>query len=333
MSEMMREAMYYKKLKSGTLQCELCPAFCLIPSMESGKCRSRENIEGKLYAVNYAKSVGLSIDPIEKKPLYHFRPGSRILSLGPNSCNLRCRFCQNFNISQYESPTVEIGIEDLYKAILAISTVKQVAFTYTEPITWYEYILDFAQKYRDVDIVLITNGFINPAPLEELLPYVKAMNIDLKSMNQDFYKEQCDGDLKLVQRTIRRVWEAGIHLELTFLMIPGLNDSDKEIEKLGEFVGDISCDIPLHISAYHPDYLSDNPPTSLDDVARAISIARKKLHYVYGGNLPIDDFANTMCPKCGAALITRGFMNTRNIVLQDGSCPACKQVIYGVYEK
>ncbi|MDD4148232.1 MAG: AmmeMemoRadiSam system radical SAM enzyme [Candidatus Cloacimonetes bacterium] len=329
---MKREAMYYKKLKSGALQCELCPAYCVIHPCESGRCRSRENIEGKLYAVNYDKSIGLSIDPIEKKPLYHFHPGSRILSLGPNSCNLTCRFCQNYSISQLQSNTVTIGIDDLYNTILKESRYKQVAFTYTEPITWYEYILDFSKKYPDVDVVMITNGYINSTPLEELLPWVKAMNIDLKSIHSGFYKEQCGGELNPVLKTIRQAWNAGVHLELTFLMIPGLNDSDKEIEEISEFVNDISPDLPLHISAYHPDYLADNPPTSMDDIGRAVNIARKRLHYVYGGNIAVEDYAHTLCPECKTTLIYRGFMNTKSSVLRDGKCPQCNHAIYGVYE-
>lgn len=332
MSELMRKAMYYKELDRKALRCELCPQYCVILPGEQGKCRGRENIDGILYCTNYALSVGLSRDPIEKKPLYHFRPGSTIVSLGPNSCNLACRFCQNYTISQSKSSTLPVSVDDLYRLICENSALKQVAFTYTEPLTWYEYILDFGRAHPDIDIILISNGFINEEPLAELLPHVKAMNIDLKSSRDDFYIQQCEGKLQPVLKSITMAHHAGVHLEITLLLIPGLNDASGDIIKLRDLIGNLDANIPLHISAYHPDYLMSTPPTSIDDVAQAITIAKEKLHYVYGGNLPVEDFMQTKCPSCSRILIRREFGAIPLSFIDNGKCPACACDIYGIFD-
>ncbi|MCB5262508.1 MAG: AmmeMemoRadiSam system radical SAM enzyme [Candidatus Cloacimonetes bacterium] len=334
MSELIREAMYYKKLEGDLLQCELCPHYCVIPVGEMGKCRSRENIAGKLWAVNYAQALGISVDPIEKKPFYHFRPGSNILSLGPNSCNLKCRWCQNYQISQFASPTIELSLEELYSGVLKHNpTTRQLAFTYTEPLTWYEYILDFATMYPEVKIALISNGFLNPEPLAQLLPHIAAMNIDLKGFTEGFYKEQCGGSLEPIKTNIRAIWEAGVHLELTLLLIPGLNDKEKELCELVNFIASISPEIPLHISAYHPTYLTDLPATRVQDIARARQIALKKLSYVYGGNLAVDGFRDCQCPDCGKILMRRTLFSTDCQVGSDNKCPHCGRQIYGQYDQ
>ncbi|MCB5295800.1 MAG: AmmeMemoRadiSam system radical SAM enzyme [Candidatus Cloacimonetes bacterium] len=331
MAEMKREAMYYNKIRKGLLQCQLCPHYCIIRAGEKGLCRSRENIDGKLWAVNYAQAIGLSLDPIEKKPLYHFRPGSRIVSLGPNSCNMTCRFCQNYSISQYESPTHEINIDDLYQVIEGKGSPLQVAFTYTEPFTWYEYIHDFATKYPQVDIVLITNGFINPGPLDEILPMLRAINIDLKSFREEFYAQECGAKLKQVMQCINRCWESGVHLEVTTLLIPGLNDSSAEIHDISSFLASINRNIPLHLSAYHPDFKMDLPPTSADDVLRAVEIVKENLNYVYGGNIPLEDAMHSYCPACGSRVIERGWHRIVNRLTTEAKCPDCGFKIPGVY--
>lgn len=330
---MIREAMYYKKLDNNLLQCELCPHYCVIPTGEMGKCRSRKNIAGKLWAINYGKALGISVDPIEKKPFYHFRPGTKILSLGPNSCNLSCRWCQNYQISQFESPTITLSLEELYSRVLRHNpTTLQLAFTYTEPLTWYEYILDFAVKYPEVKIALISNGFLNPEPLAQLLPHIAAMNIDLKGFTEGFYKDQCGGSLKPIKDNIRSVFEAGVHLELTLLLIPGLNDNEEELDELTDFIAAISPEIPLHISAYHPTYLTDLPATKVKDVARARQIAQKKLSFVYGGNLAVNDFRDCLCPQCGKILIRRSLYSSDCQVGSDNLCPHCGRLIYGLYD-
>jgi len=330
---MIREAMYYKKLGKDVLQCELCPHYCVIPVGEMGKCRSRENIAGKLWAVNYAKALGISVDPIEKKPFYHFRPGSNILSLGPNSCNLSCRWCQNYQISQFDSPTVKLSLEDLYRAVMKHNpTTMQLAFTYTEPLTWYEYILDFAAMYPEVKLALVSNGYLNPEPLAQLLPHITAMNIDIKGITEELYRQQCGGSLKQIKENIRQVWEAGVHLELTLLLIPGLNDREEELNELVDFIASVSPEIPLHISAYHPTYLTDLPATKAQDIVRAREIALRKLSYVYGGNLAVDGFQNSVCPDCGKVLIRRSMYSCDSLIGADKNCPYCGRTIYGQYD-
>lgn len=279
----MREAMFYHA-EGEHLRCELCPRQCLIFEGKSGFCRGRKAMGGKLYAINYGETVSLALDPIEKKPLYHFHPHSEILSLGPNSCNLSCSFCQNWEISQQDCPTRYIGIEELERLVLA-QTYPQVAFTYSEPTMWYEYIHDFAIAYPEIDIVLVTNGFLNPGPWDQLLPYIKAMNIDLKSMQEEFYVQQCGAHLAPVLRNIKAAYDAGVLMELTNLLIPGLNDHEKELLELAEFIASIDDSIPLHISAYRPCYRLNKPATTTGQIETACNLAAKRLKYVYAGNV------------------------------------------------
>ena len=325
-----RECMFYQKLEGRAVRCLLCPHSCALEVGESGLCRGRKNIGGRLIATNYAQSIGLALDPIEKKPLHHFRPGSRIISLGPNSCNLSCFFCQNYDSSEAECPTRRINPEELRELVNRESgeEPRQVAFTYTEPLTWYEYIYDFAQLAPEVDIVLVTNGFINPEPLDELLPYIKAMNIDLKAIRPEFYDQHCGARLEPVLRNIRSVREAGVHLELTNLLIPGLNDSEANINSLVDFVADLDKNIPLHFSAYHPAYKSKIPATPESAVINACRTAANKLNYVYAGNTRSTEFHATRCPQCGAELIS---VRRQPVGLERGRCARCSEQIYGVF--
>ena len=326
-----REAMFYEQLDNQQVRCLLCPHCCLLKVGETGTCRGRKNITGKLIAINYGRTMGISLDPIEKKPLYHFRPGSQIVSLGPNSCNLSCFFCQNYDSSQMPCSTVYINPEQLYNLVLEHSYqgYKQVAFTYTEPFTWYEYIYDFAKIARDTDIVMVTNGYINPAPLKELMPYIRAMNIDLKSIRNEFYVKHCNGGLETVKQTIKNAFNAGIHIELTNLLIPTLNDAEEDIQALIDFVSSISVDIPLHFSAYYPAYKSNIPPTSPRTVLKACQMAKEKLSYVYAGNIWSDEFRETYCPKCDNLVISA---HRRIVGIDDkGQCRNCSYRIYGVF--
>lgn len=323
-----RECMHYQKLEGSELRCLLCPHLCVLREDEIGLCRGRQNLDGRLIAINYGRSIGLAVDPIEKKPLYHFHPGTSILSLGPNSCNLSCFFCQNYNSSQGSSPTLDIVPEQLQDLIRERKLTAQVAFTYTEPLTWFEYIYDFAQLAPDVDIVLISNGFINPEPLNQLLPFVKAMNIDLKSIRSQFYQEHCGASLDVTLRTISKAHEAGVHLELTNLLIPGLNDSDEDIRDLVKFVAEFNPQIPLHFSAYYPAYKSKIPATPVATVLKACRTASESLEFAYAGNIGPNEFSATKCPNCGTELISRG----RRVVGLDGpACKNCGNKIYGVF--
>jgi len=286
---MMREAIYQKP-EEGGIRCTLCPRMCFLHEGELGFCRGRKVEQGRLFATNYARVAALAIDPIEKKPLYHYHPGTQILSLGPNGCNLNCIFCQNWEISREESPTEELDIDALY-LMARRQQPMQVAFTYAEPLMWYEYIWDFAHKYPDVNVVIVTNGYLNQEPWKKLLPFIAAMNIDLKSIRNEFYRTQCGGSIEPVKRNIRMAYEAGVHIELTFLLIPGLNDSQEEIQELAEFIASIDRNIPLHISAYRPAYRLHIPATTSEQVKTACDVAAVYLNRVYAGNVYIREYS------------------------------------------
>ncbi|MDD2229295.1 MAG: AmmeMemoRadiSam system radical SAM enzyme [Candidatus Cloacimonetes bacterium] len=290
----MREALYFSK-EGTSVRCELCPRMCLIAEGETGYCRGRKVVNGVLIADNYAKCASISIDPIEKKPLYHFNPGSSILSLGPNSCNLGCLFCQNWSISQTECSIKLLSVEELVST-LTKHDLTQVAFTYTEPLMWYEYIWDFAKLTGGkIDIVLVTNGYLNEQPFKDIVPHITAMNIDLKSINSEFYRQVCGGDVEVIKRNIQIAYQAGIHVEITNLLIPGYNDSASEIEDLAKFIASIDRNITLHISAYHPDFKFSAHATKASEIEHACDIAAKYLSRVYAGNVQIPKYSLNRC--------------------------------------
>lgn len=316
------QAKYYEKLPNKRVKCHLCPLECGINPGKSGICRLRTNIDGELIATGYGQVVSLTIDPMEKKPLYHFKPGKPILSTGPNGCNFKCPFCQNWTISQEKSHTKYISPEQLI-ALADRNGSVGVAFTYTEPLVWFEYVYDCARllKEKGLDVVLVSNGYISEDPARELFPLVDAVDIDLKSASKDFYRKVCHGDLDDVLRTIKIAVEHDIEVELTNLLIPGENDSDADLESIVDIVADINPLIPFHISRYFPNYKYNKPPTTISTLNRAVKIARRKLAYVYPGNY-IDN-SDTKCPDCGRVLIKRdGYY----INLPDGAieqCPGC----------
>ncbi|MBU4304436.1 MAG: AmmeMemoRadiSam system radical SAM enzyme [Candidatus Omnitrophica bacterium] len=283
----MHDALYYKVTDKSNVQCELCPKNCIIKNNNTGYCRSRKNVEGKLYSLIYGKTTGIALDPIEKKPLYHFHPGEMILSLGTRGCNFGCIFCQNWHISQDPDAYLDaVSPEQIISEALRLHSFG-VAYTYNEPFIWYEFVLDTAQlaKKHGLANVLVSNGYVNPEPLEKLLPFIGAMNIDLKSMDDDFYKKICKGTLYPVLETIKRAKDA-CHVELTNLVIPTLNDSDEHFERLTDWVFDnTGADTPLHFSRYFPCYELNLPPTPKETLQRAYNIARKKLNFVYLGNV------------------------------------------------
>lgn len=323
----MREAMFYKKLEASKVQCELCPHFCVILPDEEGLCRSRKNVDGKLIAVNYGKTVTVSVDPIEKKPLFHYYPGTNILSLGPNSCNFACAFCQNYQISQHKVPTYKITTDNIIEMCQKYNTNK-VAFTYTEPFTWYEFIWDSVSKLQEnnIKIVMVSNGFVNPEPLKQLLPYIDAMNIDLKSMDKSFYEDICQGRRDPVLRTIELA-ASQCHLEITNLLITSENDSDDAIEATTNFIANVDANIPVHFSKYFPHYKMTNDPTSDATLYNAYDIAKNKLNYVYLGNIISEN--ETHCPNCGKLLIER--TNGTKSYLKNNYCSQCGQFIYGKF--
>ncbi len=321
---MIKPAAYWKELGDGKVLCTLCPAGCLLTTGKAGICRSRFNQDGKLVTDNYGELVSLAMDPIEKKPLYHFHPGTEILSTGPNSCNFACVNCQNWTISQKKTKTMYFPPERLVETALQYRSLG-VAFTYTEPMVWFEYIMDTAPLLREKGLktVLVSNGYINPEPLEELLQVIDAINIDLKSIRPDFYKKICKAKLEPVLATIQRVAHSPVHLEITNLLIPTLNDSDKDIEKLTDFIASLSPLIPLHISAYRPDYKLDIPATPVETMLRAYRIASKKLKYVFLGNVLLEGYADSRCPQCGSTLVKRTGYYTSVQGVREGRCLSC----------
>jgi pyruvate formate lyase activating enzyme len=269
----------------------------------------------------------LSIDPIEKKPLYHFKPGSDIVSIGPNGCNLSCKFCQNWTISQEKAPTRNISPEELLEFTRSRRSAG-VSYTYTEPLIWYEYIYDSAGLLKDAGFatVLVSNGYINEEPAREIFQYIDAVNFDLKSMKPEFYRKICKGKLENVQRAIEIAREMGLHVEITNLLIPGYNDSNEEIGELVDWVYNLDPSIVLHISRYFPNYAFDDDPTPPKRLQYAYDVAREKLHYVYTGNIGGIGNPDTKCLKCDSTLIKRNFYNVRVVGLDGNKCVHCGAV-------
>jgi pyruvate formate lyase activating enzyme len=326
---MNQEALYYELLCNNRIRCLLCPLACVINPGETSNCKSRINIDGKLYAFNFGEMAAINLDPIEKKPLYHYYPGSKILSLGPNSCNLHCVFCQNHDLSQSGCKTTYLSSSDLLETAIR-NNVKSVAFTYTEPITVYEYIMDCGKLFKQegLKLVLVTNGYINQGPLKKLLPYIDAMNIDLKSMTEDFYRNICKGSLAPVLETIRIAAE-GCHLEITNLLIPELNDGIDEIDAILNFISHLNPNIPLHFSRYFPNWKCHQPATSIQFLISIYERAKKMLNYVYLGNILESGYSVTLCPVCKTKLIERDQFNTVILNMKGSKCSICENDIYG----
>ncbi len=284
---MKKQAMFYEKLND-KIHCFLCPHNCVIENGHFGKCNVRIHENGELFTINYGEITSSSLDPIEKKPLYYFRPSSKILSVGSFGCNFTCGFCQNYSISQNVTKSEYISKENLVKSILEAKDNIGIAFTYNEPSIWYEYVYDCARLLKDTDskkdVVIVTNGYISEKPLKELLPYVDAMNIDLKSFNTGYYKNLCGGSLKPVLETIKIATKA-CHVEVATLLVSGENDNLEEIEEIAKFLNAISCDIPLHLTRYFPRYKLENPPTDIDFMRKAEAVAKKYLNKVNLGNM------------------------------------------------
>jgi len=287
MQPSLHEALYYEPRDGKAVHCRLCPKNCVIADGSAGFCRSRANRGGKLYSLIYGKTTGISLDPIEKKPLYHFHPGEQILSLGTRGCNLACIFCQNWRISQNpQALTQDITSQQVIDEALRQKSFG-IAYTYNEPFIWYEFVYDCCCLAREqgLENVLVTNGYVNQEPLKQLLPFIGAMNIDLKAMDDDFYREVCKGTLQPVLETIIRAKQS-CHIELTNLVIPNKNDTDAHFQRLTEWIFEnTGADTALHFSRYFPCFQMDQPATPVKTLERAAAIARKKLKRVYLGNV------------------------------------------------
>lgn len=325
----MKEAMYYKKGENNHVYCVLCPHYCKIADGNVGRCRVRKNIDGSLYTMNYGKITSYAFDPIEKKPLYHFYPGSNIFSIGSFGCNLSCEFCQNWEIVYKEELMTDVSEQDIISLAKAKDSIG-IAFTYNEPSIWYEYILYISKKSKEENLknVMVTNGYINEEPLKRLLPYIDAMNIDLKSIEDSFYKSLCKASLDPVLRTIELAHKS-THIEITTLLIGGENSSLDEVEALAKGIGEIDKTIPLHLTRYYPAYKMKLPPTKEEDLIAGKNIAKKYLEYVYVGNVwGVDN--NTYCPKCYNKLIDR-YNNGDIMGIENGLCKKCQYNINLLY--
>lgn len=330
-----REASFYEVIDkaSGKVRCLLCPKQCVLAPEKRGFCRARVNVGGRLVATTYGECTSIAIDPVEKKPLYHFYPGHTVLSVGAAGCNLACKFCQNWTIAQEECRGEPVTPDMLVEAALdrpAWERCVGIAYTYSEPVVWYEFVYDTARVAREAGLknVLVTNGEISPDPLRELLSYLDALNIDVKSFTESFYQKVCAGSLEPVLRSAELAKAEGAHVEITNLLIPTLNDSDDEIQALTDWVAErLGPKTPVHFSRYFPQYKMNLPPTPVKTLERAAKIARQKLHYVYIGNVRLDG-NDTLCPECGATVIKRVGFSARAVNLSDGLCTVCGARIY-----
>lgn len=315
--------MHYVK-EGASIACKLCPHNCNIKEGMRGICGVREFKNGEFQTLNYSEVSSIGIDPIEKKPLYHYKPGSQILSVGSFGCNFSCGFCQNYGISKNMPETREMSPDELVSlaANAKVDGNIGIAFTYNEPSIWYEYVFDTSKicRAKGMDVVLVTNGYINNEPLGYIIPYINAMNIDLKAFNNEYYKKVCGGDIESVLSTIKLA-NSGCHVEITTLIVGGYNDKDEEIEELSKWVASINPDIPLHLTRYHPSYKFTAPPTSKEKMLKCTKVAKKYLNYVYTGNM-FDIDNNTYCYNCGETLIEREYYKV-NVILQSDKCPHC----------
>ncbi|MDD2901601.1 MAG: AmmeMemoRadiSam system radical SAM enzyme [Syntrophales bacterium] len=337
----MKEARFWESLENQKVHCHLCAHECQIDPGKRGICRVRENLDGTLYSLVYGRIISQSIDPIEKKPLYHFLPGSSSYSIATVGCNFQCLHCQNYEISQY--PRLHeggiIGLlrspEDIVAAALE-SQSASISYTYTEPTIFLEFAQDTARLARAQGLrnVFVSNGFMTKTSAQALAEFIDADNVDLKSFRDDHYRKVCKARLQPVLDTIVRLKQLGVWLEITTLVIPGLNDSTEELTDIAQFVKGVGVGVPWHVSAFYPIYkMLDRPRTPVAILLKAREIGLKAgLRYVYTGNIPGNGGESTFCYACGALLIDRLGLQILRYDLQDGKCPKCQAEIDGVWK-
>jgi len=331
-------AKYYRKASKGFVQCTLCPKNCYVSPNGRGFCEVSENRDGEYYTLVYGRAASINIDPIEKKPFFHVVPGSSIFSFATAGCNLECKNCQNWQLSQSRPealPAVNLPPAELVESARD-KGCSLVAGTYSEPNVFYEYMLDVAREgsKKGVRSTIVSAGYINREPMLELCRELAAVKIDLKSMRDDFYQSNCQGTLKPVLDTIELVKNEGVWLEIVYLVIPTLNDSDEEIRDLARWTREhVGSDVPLHFSRFHPQYrLKHLPPTPYETLDRCHKIAKAEgLHYAYVGNVPGHAGASTYCPKCGKLLIRRELYRIGENHVRDGCCEFCSESIPGLW--
>jgi pyruvate formate lyase activating enzyme len=337
---MIKEAMLWAPLEGGKVACALCSHRCAIAPTKTGICAVRTNNGGKLVTLVYGEVIAAHVDPIEKKPLYHFYPGSKALSIAAPGCNFRCSFCQNWQISQ--APRRKDGglgaepfaPEDIVRTARG-QGCRSISYTYTEPTIFFEYAYDTARLAKAAGLAnnFVTNGYMTAEALTAIRPYLDAANVDLKAFRDETYRKVCGARLEPVLETIRLMRKLGVWVEVTTLVVPGLNDGDEELAAIARFIAGVDAEIPWHISRFHPDFeYTDAQPTPVKTLRKACEIGKKAgLRYLYVGNTQ-GESEDTLCPKCGASLVRRrGFFVAENRIA-GGACPSCGHPIAGVFD-
>jgi pyruvate formate lyase activating enzyme len=334
----LHEASFYDKLGDGKIQCTLCPWNCTVPPGKRGHCEVRENRDGKYYSLIYGRPCARHNDPIEKKPFYHVYPGSKSYSIATVGCNIDCKFCQNWEISQAlpEQITTRYFSPEQIARLAKDNGSKTVAYTYTEPTIFFEYMVDCAKAAKDLGIgnVVVSNGFIEEKPLKELCSIMTAIKIDLKAFSQSFYGKQCGGRLEPVKDTLKTLSESDIWYEIVVLLIPTLNDNMDEIKEMSAWIAkELGQDVPIHFTRFYPQYKIRNlPPTPPNILNKARRVAMAEgLNYVYGGNMPGIKGENTYCPQCGELAVNRYGHSVLVNHLKNGKCKKCGKTIPGVW--
>jgi pyruvate formate lyase activating enzyme len=337
---MIKEAMLYEKLDNKFVHCCLCAHQCKISPSKFGICGVRQNRDGVLYTLVYGEAIASHIDPIEKKPLYHFFPGSGAFSIATIGCNFKCGFCQNWQISQISKRDGSIsgGYE-----LMPEKVVKQakrnnclsISYTYTEPTIFFEYAYDTAKLAKEAGLYnnFVTNGYMSKEALDTIRPYLDAANVDLKSFNEDYYKKNCRAHLSPVLDSIAHMKKLNIWVEVTTLIVPGENDSEEELNAIAKFIANLGKDIPWHISRFHPNYqFTDYPPTSIDTLKKAKQIGNSHgLRYIYLGN--VLEGSDTYCPNCNELLVSRTYFYVEKFNIKEGRCPSCATEIDGIWSE
>jgi pyruvate formate lyase activating enzyme len=336
---MKKEAMLYKKLPASEVRCHLCSHYCRIKNHAFGFCRVRQNEDGTLYTRVYGVTAANHVDPVEKKPLYHFLPNTLVYSIGTVGCNFHCGFCQNWEISQAaeeSSARKYWGLPMLPEKVVEQTAhyhCASIAYTYTEPTIFFEYVYDTSELARKKGIrnIFVTNGYMTEKALDTIASRIDAANVDLKSYRDEYYRNTCSGRLKPVLNTIRHMKELDIWVEITTLLIPGENDSQEEVRKIADFIAEVDVAMPWHISAFHPSYrFMEHRSTTTEMLLEARDIGlRAGLNFVYLGNVPIDN--DTNCPTCGKTVIKRRGTLVGKIALDNGRCPDCRGTLPGVW--
>jgi pyruvate formate lyase activating enzyme len=334
----MQDALFYEKFDDSRLKCYLCPRYCLIKPGQIGFCGVRKNINGSLKTLVYGKPSAVNVDPIEKKPLYHFLPGTKIVSVGTAGCNMACKFCQNcdLSVSKFdESQAITLPPQRLTQLAVHYNS-GAIAYTYNEPTIFAEYAMETARisQKHNIKNVMVTNGYITSEVIEKVYKNIDAANIDLKSFNSEFYKKLTLSRLEPVLDSIKQIKQLGKWIEITTLVIPGSNDNENEIARIAEWIiSELGTDVPLHLSAFHPAHKMNNipatTPTTLHHL-RKVAL-QKGLHFVYLGNIGNSDASNTYCPECKSLLIKRTWYENQVLNFANGKCQSCGKSIPGVF--